>query len=119
MAGVPMSGLQTLDSTWTETPDTALTAEQRSIRNLGKARKAFLGVIAETAACTAKWQVSPRHARGGARSTSRRRFASTRADSHDQGPAAIQTAIASASTNISSSSEVCPTECPLFGRVSG
>lgn len=48
--------LQRLD--FKETPDTALPLEVRAKRNLGKARKAFLGLVAETAACLA-------NARGG------------------------------------------------------
>lgn len=39
-----------------ETPDTALSPEQRGARNMGKARKEFLGLIAETAACFANAQ---------------------------------------------------------------
>jgi ATP-dependent DNA helicase RecG len=39
-----------------ETPDTALPEEIRAKRNMGKARKEFLGLIAETAACFANAQ---------------------------------------------------------------
>jgi len=39
-----------------ETPDTALPLEVRAKRNLGKARKEFLGLVAETAACLANAQ---------------------------------------------------------------
>src|SRR5215216_5238957 len=46
--------LQRLD--FKETPDTALPLEVRAKRNLGKARKEFLGLVAETAACLANAQ---------------------------------------------------------------
>ena len=46
--------LQWLD--FKETPDTALPAEVRAKRNLGKARKDFLALVAETAACFANAQ---------------------------------------------------------------
>ena len=39
-----------------ETPDTALRPQQRASRNMGKARKEFLGLIAEAAACFANAQ---------------------------------------------------------------
>lgn len=39
-----------------ETPDTALSFQQRGSRNMGKARKEFLGLVAETAACFANAQ---------------------------------------------------------------
>lgn len=39
-----------------ETPDTALSVEVRAKRNLGKTRKEFLGLVAETAACLANAQ---------------------------------------------------------------
>jgi len=50
------SELQWLD--FKETPDTALPADVKAKRNMGKARKEFLALIAETAACFA-------NARGG------------------------------------------------------
>lgn len=46
--------LQWLD--FKETPDTALPLEVRAKRNLGKARKDFLALVAETAACFANAQ---------------------------------------------------------------
>jgi ATP-dependent DNA helicase RecG len=46
--------LQRLD--FKETPETALPLEVRAKRNLGKARKEFLGLVAETAACLANAQ---------------------------------------------------------------
>lgn len=46
--------LQNLD--FKETPDTALPLEVRAKRNLGKLRKEFLALIAETAACLANAQ---------------------------------------------------------------
>jgi ATP-dependent DNA helicase RecG len=46
--------LQWLD--FKETPDTALSLEARAKRNLGKARKSFLALVAETAACLANAQ---------------------------------------------------------------
>lgn len=39
-----------------ETPDTALSEQARTKRNMGKARKDFLGLLAETAACLANAQ---------------------------------------------------------------
>lgn len=39
-----------------ETPDTAVPVEVQSKRNMGKARKEFLGLVAETAACLANAQ---------------------------------------------------------------
>lgn len=39
-----------------ETPDTAVPVEAQSKRNMGKARKEFLGLVAETAACLANAQ---------------------------------------------------------------
>jgi ATP-dependent DNA helicase RecG len=48
------SELQRLD--FKETPDTALPLEVRAKRNLGKARKDFLSLIAETACCLANAQ---------------------------------------------------------------
>ncbi|WP_445148502.1 RNA-binding domain-containing protein [Baekduia sp. Peel2402] len=46
--------LQRLD--FKETPDTALPPEVRAKRNLGKARKEFLAMVAETASCLANAQ---------------------------------------------------------------
>jgi ATP-dependent DNA helicase RecG len=46
--------LQRLD--FKETPDTAMPLEVRAKRNLGKARKEFLALVAENAACLANAQ---------------------------------------------------------------
>jgi ATP-dependent DNA helicase RecG len=71
--------LQWLD--FKETPDTALPVEVRAKRNLGKARKEFLALTAETAACLA-------NAQGGVIVLGIRDAAPTRADAIQGVPAA-------------------------------